>query len=110
MLMLAVGLGLPVRCGVQETPSGHWRELHSEADVLLRGVPGLAEPARGAKGHGRTTRDLSRPKLVGDGQTAQRRRAEEIWGHFVRGVEQRQERNVVSCGYRSMRRLQTQCQ
>lgn len=50
---------------------------------LLRGVPGLAEPAHGAKGCGRTTRDLSRPKLVGDGQTAQCRRAEEIWGHFV---------------------------
>lgn len=50
---------------------------------LLRGVPGLAEPAHVAKGCGRTTRDLSRPKLVGDGQTAQCRRAEEIWGHFV---------------------------
>lgn len=50
---------------------------------LLRGVPGLAEPAHVAKGCGRTTRDLSRPKLVGDGQTAQCRRGEEIWGHFV---------------------------
>lgn len=61
---------------------GHWREPHSEAGVLLRGVPGLAEPAHSAKGCGRTTRDLSRPRLVGDGQTAQCR-TEEIWGHFV---------------------------
>lgn len=76
-------------------PLGHWRELHSEADVLLRGVPGLAEPARGARGCGRTARGLSRPKMVGDGQTAQCRRTEKIWGHFVRSMEQRQERNVV---------------
>lgn len=67
--------------------------------MLLRGVPALAEPAWGAKGCGRTTGDLSRPKLVGDGQTAQYRRTE-IWGHFVRGVaehgaEIREERGVL---------------
>lgn len=72
------GSGAACQVWCPRDPLGHWTELHSEADVLLSGAPGLAEPARGAKGCGRTTRDLSRTKLVGDGQTAQYRRTEEI--------------------------------
>lgn len=77
------GSGAAYQVWCPRDPLGCWRELHSEADVLLRGVPGLAEPAHAAKGCGRTTRDLSKLKLFGDGQTAQCRRAEEILGHFV---------------------------
>lgn len=74
---------------VSKRPLRSLGRLLSEADVLLRGAPALAEPARGATGWSRTTRDLSRPKLAGDGQTAQYRRAEEIWGSFVRGMAER---------------------
>lgn len=79
-------------------PLGVWRELHSEAGVLLRAVPGLAEPAQGAKRCGRATRDLSRPRMAGDGQTAQCKRTEEIWGHFVRGAAERGAKIGEECG------------
>lgn len=62
------GSGAACQVWCPRDPLGHWRELHSEADVLLGGAPGLAEPAHGAKRCGSTTRDLSRARLAGDGQ------------------------------------------
>lgn len=92
------GSGAACQVWCPREPLGHWRQLHSGAGVVFRAVPGLAEAAHGAKRCGRATRDLSRPRVAGDGQTARCRRTEEIWGPFVRGAAERGAEIGEECG------------